>query len=200
MSGRRAQHGGASASAARVRGAAGRGRICVGAVAGAHGVRGAVRIRSFTADAADIAAYGPVADESGGRSFDIRVREAGNGTAIAELSGVEDRTAAEKLKGLRLYVPRDALPPPEENEFYHADLLGLVAESADGGRLGTVSAVIPAGGTELLEIDRCDGEAALLVPFTARAVPEVDVAGGRIVVDPPTVREDGEPDGEPAHG
>lgn len=195
MGGGKGQGGTAAASASGVRGAAGPGRVCVGAVAGAHGVRGAVRIRSFTADAADVGAYGPVADESGGRSFDIRVRETRKGAAIAELSGVRDREAAEALRGERLYVPREALPPAEEGEFYHADLLGLSAFLADGGEAGTVAAIVPAGEVEVLEIDPGSGAERVLVPFTAEAVPEVDIAGGRIVVDPPAMPAGGGPDG-----
>lgn len=195
MPGRGGRAGGAVASTTRVRGAAGAGRVCVGAVSGAHGVRGAVRIRSFTAEPAGVAAYGPVSDESGERVFDVRVRSVRDGTAIADLSGVDGRDAADALRGERLYVPRAVLPPPGDGEFYHADLLGLSAERADGSALGTVVAVIPAGDGSVLEIDPGDGRAAVLVPFTARAVPEVDVAAGRAVVEPPPSGGDGRGDG-----
>lgn len=194
MGGGKGQDGIAVASAIQVRGAASAGRVCVGAVAGAHGVRGAVRIRSFTADAADIGAYGPVADESGSRSFDIRVCGVRKGAAIAELSGVRDRAAAEALRGERLYVPRAALPPTEEDEFYHADLLGLSVFLADGSQAGTVAAIVPAGEIEVLEIDPGPGAESILVPFTAEAVPEVDIAGRRIVIDPPAMATGGVPD------
>ncbi len=103
---------------------------------------------------------------------------------IAALDGVADRNEAEGLKGVRLYVAKDALPPPDEDEFYHADLLGLEVVQ-DGEPVGTVRSIIPAGETEVLEIDRGPGEQRLLVPFTRAAVPEIDVAGGRLTIDPP---------------
>jgi len=103
---------------------------------------------------------------------------------IAALDGVSDRNEAEGLKGLRLYVAKDALPPPDEDEFYHADLLGLEVMQ-NGEPVGTVRSIIPAGETEVLEIDRGPGEQSLLVPFTRSAVPEIDVAGGRLTIDPP---------------
>ena len=103
---------------------------------------------------------------------------------IAALDGVADRKEAEGLKGLRLYVAKDALPPPDEDEFYHADLLGLEAVQ-DGEPVGTVRSIIPAGEMEVLEIDRGPGEQSLLVPFTRAAVPEIDLAGGRLTIDPP---------------
>ncbi|MEK9646998.1 MAG: ribosome maturation factor RimM [Alphaproteobacteria bacterium] len=169
----------------RVQGAAERDRVCVGAVAGAHGIRGAVRIKPFTEDPEAVAAYGPVSDEDGGRTFAVDVLEVKGGMAIARLDGVDDRNAAEALKGLRLYVARDALPAADEDEYYHADLLGLAAVTADGETVGTIRAIIPAGATEVLEIDRGPGNQTLLVPFTKEAVPEVDVKAGRIVIDPP---------------
>lgn len=107
---------------------------------------------------------------------------------IAALDGVADRKEAEGLKGLRLYVAKDALPPPDEDEFYHADLLGLEVVQ-NGEPVGTVRSIIPAGEAEVLEIDRGPEEPSLLVPFTRAAVPEIDVAGGRLTIDPPGVVE-----------
>ena len=173
------------ASSARVQGAADRDRVCVGAIAGAHGIRGEVRIKPFTADPEDVASYGPVADEAGGRRFGIEIREVRGGMVVARLDGVPDRNAAEALKGVRLYVARDALPPPEEDEFYHSDLLGMTAALADGTEIGTVRSIIPAGATEVLEIDCGPGADTLLVPFTKAAVPEIDLAAGRMIVVPP---------------
>jgi 16S rRNA processing protein RimM len=156
----------------------------VGVVVGAHGVRGAVRVKPFTAEPGAVAAYGPVEDEGGTRRFELRLIGEGKGVVVAKLAGVDDRNAAEALKGLRLYVPRAALPPPEEEEFYHADLLGLEAVTRDGDRLGTVRAVHEYGAGDSLEIALGDG-GTLFVPFTKAAVPAVDLAGGRLVVDPP---------------
>lgn len=169
-------------------------RVCVGAIAGAHGVRGAVRIKSFTAQPEDVASYGPVEDESGKRRFTLKLVGEAKGLVIATLEGVRDRNAAEALKGTALYVPRDRLPQTEEDEFLYSELEGLAAERPDGQRLGTVKAVLDFGAGELLEI-RLAGGGSILVPFTKLAVPVVDVRGGRLVVDPPDYapEEDDEP-------
>jgi 16S rRNA processing protein RimM len=156
----------------------------VGVIVGAHGVRGAVRIKPFTAEPAAIAAYGPVEDETATRRFELRLMGEGKGVVIATLKGVEDRNAAEALKGLRLFVARAALPPAEEDEFYHADLIGIAAVTRDGAPLGRVRAVHAYGAGDSLELELADG-GTLLVPFTKSAVPEIDLAGGRLVVDPP---------------
>jgi len=165
-------------------------RICLGAVAGAHGVRGALRVKSFTAEPTDIAAYGPLTDEAGSREFTLRIVGETRGQLVIKVDGIEDRDAAEALKGTRLYVARAALPEPEADEFYHADLIGLAAEDAAREALGIVRAVHDHGAGVLLEIHAQDG-AELLVPFTREAVPEIDIEGRRIVVVPPEeVEED----------
>jgi 16S rRNA processing protein RimM len=156
----------------------------VGVIVGAHGVRGAVRVKPFTAEPASVAAYGPVEDETGMRRFELRLVGEGKGVVIATLKGVEDRDAAEALKGLRLYVARAALPATEAEEFYHADLIGLEAVTRAGTPLGRVRAVHDYGAGDSLELDLPAG-GTLFVPFTKEAVPEVDLAGGRLVVDPP---------------
>ena len=102
-------------------------RVCVGVVTGAHGVRGAVRLKSFTAEPEDVARYGPLEDESGERRFALRLIGGAKGVLIAAIAGIDDRDRAEALRGLRLYLPRSALPPTEEEEYYHADLIGLEA-------------------------------------------------------------------------
>lgn len=159
-------------------------RVCVGVITGAQGVRGAVRVKSFTADPEDLAAYGPVEDEAGERRFELRVVGRAKGVVVAKLAGIEDRDAAEALRGMRLYVGRAALPPAGEEEYYHADLLGLRAELADGSVLGRVRAVHDFGAGDSLELERPEG-GLLMVPFTRAAVPVVDLAGGRVVIDPP---------------
>lgn len=164
--------------------------ILVGAVVGAHGVRGEVKIKSFTAQAKDVGAYGPVADESGQRRFAIRVRGEARGLVVARLEGIEDRNAAEALKGLRLYVERAALgakprrTPKGAEVWYHADLVGLAVEDTQGRRLGTVKSLANYGAGDIVEVAG-EGGKDLLLPFTKRVVPVVDVEGGRIVVDPP---------------
>lgn len=159
-------------------------RICVGVITGAHGVQGAVRVKSFTADPADVANYGPLEDESGERRFALRLVGSAKGVVIASLSGVADRDRAERLRGLRLYLPRAALPPAAEEEYYHADLIGLEAALGDGTPVGQVCAVHDFGAGDTLEIARPQGS-PVMVPFTRAIVPIVDLAAGRLVLDPP---------------
>ncbi|MBT5646596.1 MAG: 16S rRNA processing protein RimM [Rhodospirillaceae bacterium] len=160
-------------------------------MAGAQGVRGAVRIKPFTDAPEDVAAYGPVSDEAGSRRFEIDILEVRGGMVVAGLDGVGDRNGAEALKGLRLYVARSELPEADEDEFYHADLLGLKVVMVEGGaEIGTVRAIIPAGATEVLEIDRGPGEYTLLVPFTRAVVPEIDIKAGWLSIDPPGETEE----------
>ncbi len=146
-------------------------------------MRGLLHVQSYTADPADLASYGPLADESG-RRWSLTWRSAG----VAELRdaqgvAVADRSAAERLVNTRLYIERDRLPQPEDDEFYLADLVGLAATAPEGASLGRVAAVHDYGAGASLEIER-DGR-ALLVPFTRACVPEIDLAAGRVVVVPP---------------
>lgn len=165
-------------------------RICVGMIAAAHGIKGEVKFRSFTADPVSVTRFGPLGDEQGRRSFRLRFRgQPKDGVFIAAIEGVADRNGAEALKGLRLYVGRDRLPPADlaEGEYYHADLLGLEAYATDGRLLGRVIAVENYGASDLLEVQPA-GTAlrkdTVLVPFTDDAVPLVDADGGRVVIDP----------------
>lgn len=159
-------------------------RVCVGAFAGAHGVRGAVRLKSFTTIPADIASYGSLEDEAGTRRFKVKVTGEAKGLLIARIDGIADRDAAQALKGIRLYVDRDRLPEPEDDEFYHADLVGLAVELPDGSPFGKVKGIADHGAGDVIEIAR-PGAPAVLAPFTLAAVPVVDITGGRIVFDPP---------------
>lgn len=168
-------------------------RVCIGAVAGVRGLKGEVRIKSFTADPDDIAAYGPVSTLGGERSFDIRVTAHAKGLIIARLSGIDDRDAAEALKGTQLYVPKSALPEAEDGAYYHSDLIGMAAETPAGEKLGIIKAVHNFGAGDVIEIETGNGgdNKDLMVPFTADVVPEVDIENGRMVVSPPTVLEAG---------
>ncbi len=160
-------------------------RVCLGAIAGAHGMRGEVRVLAFTAEPEAIGDYGDVATGDGARTFRLTVvRRLPRGQILARLAGVTDRTTAEALKGTRLFVSRDRLPPPQEGEYYHADLIGLAARTAEGGALGTVKAVHNFGGGDMLEIAAPQGP-SIMVPFTPDAVPDIDVDGGTVTVDPP---------------
>ena len=163
----------------------GEARVCLGAIAGAHGVRGLVRVKSFTEAPEDIAAYGPLSDEAGGRRFTLTVTGRAKGVLLARIEGVTGRDQAAALKGTRLYAPRSALPDLAEETYYHADLIGLAAEDTEGRPLGRVAMVQNYGAGDLLEIEGGPQDRPLLVPFTRAAVPVVDLVGGRLVVDPP---------------
>ncbi len=155
-------------------------RVLLGVVAAPHGVRGLVRIKSFTEDPMAVASYGPLSDESGKKEYRIEALSAAKGTVLARFDGVADRTAAEALRGLRLYVERDALPETGEREWYEADLVGLRAVGRDGRDWGKVVAFHDFGAGSVMEVS-----AGLMLPFTDEAVPEIDVPGGKVTVDPP---------------
>ena len=157
-------------------------RICVGAIAGAFGVRGEVRLKSFCSDPRDIAAYGPLTTEDGRRSFAVTLTRPVTGGLGARLSGVATREDAEALKGTTLWAPRDALPSLPDDEFYHADLIGLEVFDTGGASLGRVRAIFDHGAGDILEVV---GKEQLLLPFTKAAVPTVDLTAGRIIADPP---------------
>lgn len=160
-------------------------RLKVGVIAGPHGVRGAVRVKSFTREPEALGRYGPLSDADGRAIYRLRPTGTAKGAVIARIEGVEDRDAAEALKGTELFLPREALPAPDDpDEFYHADLIGLAAEGEDGARLGTVKALYDFGAGDVLEI-ALEGGGTAMLPFTREAVPLVDPAGGRVVVAPP---------------
>ena len=163
-------------------------RVCVGAIAGARGLNGDVWVKSFTAAPEDVAAYGPVSDAAGKRRFTLRVVGRGAGGVIARIDGIADRTAAEAVKGIELFVDRAVLPAPADDEFYFADLIGLTAERADapdeaGLLIGRVDDVHDFGAGAVLEVRLAQGGVAM-VPFTREAVPAVDLARGRLLIAP----------------
>jgi 16S rRNA processing protein RimM len=160
-------------------------RVCVGAIAGAFGVRGEVRLKSFCADPAAIADYAPLTDEAGTRHFDVTLTGQIKNGLSARLSGIRTKEEADALRGLKLYADRDRLPAPEEDEYYHADLIGLTVLDTGGTELGTVRAVLNHGASDLLEIHGPGLKSPVLLPFTRAVVPTVDLAGGRIIADPP---------------
>ena len=170
---------------------AGGDRVCLGQIGAAHGVRGEVRLRSFTADPAAIASYGPLESEDG-RIFEIETMRPAKDHFVATFSGVADRNAAERLVNIKLYVPRERLPAPDEpDEFYHADLIGLAVVDRAGQKLGTVIAVHNFGAGDLIEVRPDAGGKTELLPFDDAHVPMVDVAAGKIVVDPQAGKTDG---------
>ena len=159
-------------------------RVCVGQILGAHGVRGLVKLASFTGDPEAVAHYGPLTDERGERRFTVALSGAQKGHYLARIDEVRDREAAQALTGTRLYVEREQLPPTDEDEFYHADLIGLRAERPDGTPLGTVAALHDFGAGDIIELKLDSGERPFL-PFDRTTVPVIDLAHGRIVIDPP---------------
>ena len=160
-------------------------RICVGAIAGSFGVQGEVRLKSFCADPEAIASYSPLWTEDGTQSFKIKLTRSVSGGLGARLSGVATKEQADALKGVSLYADRDRLPSLPDDEFYHADLIGLTAQDTGGAVIGTVRAVHNHGAGDLLEILGPGMKSALLLPFTLAAVPTVDLKAGKIVVDLP---------------
>ena len=160
-------------------------RICVGAIGGAFGVRGEVRLKSFTAMPEDIWAYSPLSTEDGARAFDVTLTGQTTNGLTAQLSGISTKEAADALRGMRLYALRAQLPNLPDDEFYHADLIGLEVYDTGGAVLGRVKAVLNHGASDILEIHAPGMSATILLPFTTEAVPTVDLAAGRIIADPP---------------
>ncbi len=160
-------------------------RICVGAIAGSFGVKGEVRLKSFCSEPTDIASYGPLFTEDGSRSFRVTLTRPVAGGLGARLSGISTKEEADALKGTSLFVDRSRLPAPGEDEFYHADLLGLEVRDTGGVVLGKVRAIHNHGAGDLIEVIRPAPADILLIPFTRAAVPTVDVGAGRLIVDLP---------------
>ena len=173
-------------------------RICVAQIGAAHGIRGEVKLHSFTADPAAVADYGVLESEDGTLHFEIEALRHAKGHMVAQLSGVRDRAAAARLTNVRLYVPRERLPPAAPEEFYHADLIGLRAEDRDGTEIGTIVGIHDFGAGDLLELRPRGRTGTVLMPFTTTSVPMVDIAGGRMVIEPPQdllkPANDGKPD------
>src|SRR6266853_2362558 len=163
-----------------------KGRVLLGVVAAPHGVRGLVRIRSFTEDPMAIASYGALSDETGKKQYRVEALSAVKGAVLARIEGVTDRTAAEAVRGLRLYVERRALPTTGEQEWYEADLIGLAAVGRDGRDWGKVLAFHDFGAGRTMEVSGgSTSRNSVMLPFTDEAVPEIDVAGGKVLIDPP---------------
>lgn len=160
-------------------------RICIGAIAGSFGVAGDVRLKSFCTEPEAIAGYGPLYNEDGSRSFTIRLTRPVAGGLGARLSGVATKEQADALKGTSLFVDRARLPVLPDDEFYHADLIGMAAHDPGGTRIGTVQAIHNHGAGDLLELAGPGLKHSLVVPFTRAVVPSVDLAARRVIVDLP---------------
>ncbi len=166
--------------------------ICVARIGAAHGVRGAVKLWTFTEDPLAVKAYGPLATKDGARQFEVTSAREAKGHLVATLKGISTREEAERLNGIELYVAREKLPDTDEDEYYHADLIGLAAVNAANEPLGRVIAIHNFGAGDIIEIAPPSG-ATMLLPFTNAVVPTVDVAGGRVVIELPEEIEGDEP-------
>jgi 16S rRNA processing protein RimM len=165
-------------------------QVCIARIGAAHGVRGAVKLWTFTEDPFAVLDYGPLSTKDGTRQFEVSNAREAKDHLVATLQGVTTRNDAEKLNGVELYVSREKLPPAEDGEYYHVDLIDLAADSMDGAPVGRVVAIHNFGAGDVIEIAPPKG-ATLLLPFTDAVVPTVDIAGGRVVIDLP-----GEVDGD----
>jgi 16S rRNA processing protein RimM len=165
-------------------------KVRVARIGAAHGVRGEVKLWPFTEDPLAVADYGPLETGDGKRQIEIESVRPAKDHLVARIAGVDDRDAAELLRNIDLFIPRDRLPPIEDDDtYYYADLVGLAAVAPDGAAVGTVLALHNFGAGDLIEIAPAGGGAALMLPFTEVAVPEVDVKGGRVVVVVPAEEE-----------
>jgi 16S rRNA processing protein RimM len=166
--------------------------ICVARIGAAHGVRGAVKLWTFTEDPLAVKRYGPLQTKDGARQFEVtHVREA-KGHLVATLKGIATREEAERLNGVELYVAREKLPATDEDEYYHADLIGLAAVNAAGELLGRVIAIHNFGAGDIIEVAPANG-ATMLLPFSNAVVPTVDLEGGRVVIELPDEIEGDDP-------
>jgi 16S rRNA processing protein RimM len=169
-------------------------QICVARIGAAHGVRGAVKLWTFTEDPFAVKQYGPLATKDGTRQFEVTQAREAKDHLVASFKGVTTREEAERLNGIELYVGRDQLPATDEGEYYHADLIGLAAVTTTDEPVGRVTAIHNFGAGDIIEIAPPRG-ATLLLPFTDAVVPTVDIPGGRVVIELPQEIE-GEIEGE----
>jgi len=167
-------------------------QVCVARIGAAHGVRGAVKLWTFTEDPFAVTRYGPLATRDGARAFEVAHAREGKGHLVATLKGVTTRNEAERLNGIELYVAREKLPATDEDEYYHADLIGLAAVTTADEPLGKVVAIHNFGAGDIIEIAPPSG-ATMLLPFSNAVVPTVDIAGGRVVIELPAEIEGDDP-------
>ena len=166
--------------------------ICIARIGAAHGVRGAVKLWTFTEDPLAVKAYGPLLTKDGARSFEVATAREAKGHLVATLKGIATREDAERLNGTELYVAREKLPATEDDEYYHADLIGLTAVNAANEPIGRVTAIHNFGAGDIIEIARPQG-ATMLLPFTNAVVPTVDLTAGRVVIELPMEIEGDDP-------
>lgn len=167
--------------------------ILMGKIGAAHGIKGEVRITTFTGDPEAIASYGPLDTDRPGLTVTIETARLSKNVLVARLKGVRDRNEAEKLNGVSLFIDRDRLPEPDdEDDFYHADLIGLDARLDTGVSIGAVSALLNYGAGDLIEVADPRSGDTFLYPFTKAVVPTIDISGGFLVIAPPLDADPGE--------
>lgn len=168
-------------------------QLLMGRIGAAHGIKGEVRITSFTEEPLALTGYGPLSTNKPGLVIEIESARATTNVLVARIKGVTDRNAAEKLNGVELFVDRDKLPATEgDDDFYHADLIGLEARLMDGTVIGTVMAIPNYGASDLLEVRDARSGDTFLYPFTKVVVPEIRVAEGYLVIEAPVEADPGE--------
>ena len=158
-------------------------RVCLGVIIGVHGVKGLVRIKSYTQTDSDIVSYGNLEDTCGNK-LHVKIKGRAKSVLLAEVEGVIDRTGAEKLKGEKLFISRDALPVPDDGEFYYADLIGLSVYDNKDVFIGTVNGVHDFGAGELLDVELDGSDKSTLIPFTKECVPVVDLDAKKLTIEP----------------
>jgi len=168
-------------------------QVCVARIGAAHGMRGQVRLWTFTQDPLAVTRYGTLSTKDGARQFEVTQAREAKGFLVATLKGITDRNEAERVNGVELYVSRDRLPATETDEYYHTDLIGLAAVTTSGDTLGRIAAIHNFGAGDIIEIAPPQG-ATMLLPFTDAVVPSVDIGGGRVVIAPPGEIEGDDPD------
>ena len=169
--------------------------VCLGVIVGVKGLKGEVKIKTFTGNPEDIAAYGPLRTARG-QTLEVSVVNAVDDMVTARIAGITDRSAAEALKGFELFVDRAALPQTEDGTFYHADLVGLPVAFTDGTVVGKVAAFHNYGGGDVMEVEQIEGAKTALLPFTADVIAQIDLAGGKVVINPMPGLFDDDGDGE----
>ena len=158
--------------------------IVVGAIAGAYGVNGEVRVKSFCAQPMDIETYSPLTDDTG-KTYSLAIIRPSKNALIARIAEISTKEAADALKGVQLFAQRSQLPALPDDEFYHLDLIGLDVFDTGGTSLGTVKSVLNHGAADLLELHILGEASTILLPFTQAVVPTVDLKARKIIADPP---------------
>ncbi len=159
--------------------------VCLGIILGAHGIRGSVRIKSFTANPRHIASYGPLRSQDGKQNFNITIRGVSRGAVLAEITEITHRDLAEQLAGTKLFIERESLPPTKDDEFYHTDLIGLIVRTLNGEEFGKIKNILDNGAGDIIEVQRSDAQ-TVFFPFTREVVPNIDLSKGFMTISPPS--------------